>query len=285
MSIQPVSWTGRQNANPSFDDPQVKAYTAKLKERIRNLADKGGKSLLLTDAFQYGVKPKLDFLRSGQVLGALWEGGETNEKTGVTYGSSQYNWFIHALATVLVNTLLAENVDNIFGASGKFRDKVNAGVVAYRNGTASRRGHGTDDYFGLWNYLKRTFSRAIKNWYITKRLVCIQAFSGALTPQFLGSAPVAAITQAAVQAKAANQSVGAYVRTQMNGKIAVPDGWGRAATMMQVAETAGMTGGASTSSSSSSSSRPSAPRPTRIPGPTSSGNPFGNLGPRIQQPQ
>ena len=283
QAVASTATTAVREQNPHFNDPQVKAYTAKLKERIRNLADKGGKSLLLSDAFQYGVKPHLEALKQNTVLGGLWAGGVTNEDTGVTYGSSQYNWFIHALATVLVNTLLSENVDNIFGASGKFRDKVNAGVVAYRNGTASRRGHGTDDYFGLWNYLKRTFSRAIKNWYITKRLVCIPAFSGALTPQFLGSAPVAAITQAAVQAKAANQSVGAYVRTQMNGKIAVPDGWGRAATMMQVAETEGMTGGASTSSSSSS--RPSAPRPTHVPGPRSSANPFGNLGPRIQQPQ
>ena len=245
QAVASTATTAVKEQNPHFNDPQVKAYTAKLKERIRNLADKGGKSLLLTDAFQYGVKPHLEALKQNTVLGGLWAGGVTNEDTGVTYGSSQYNWFIHALATVLVNTLLAENVENIFGASGKFRDKVNLGVIAYRTK------HGTDDYFGLWNYLKRTFSRAIKNWYITKRLVCIQAFSGALTPQFLGSAPVAAITQAAVQAKAANQSVGAYVRTQMNGKIAVADGWGRAATMMQVAETEGMTGGASTSSSSS----------------------------------
>ena len=267
QAVASTATTAVKEQNPHFNDPQVKAYTAKLKERIRNLADKGGKSLLLTDAFQYGVKPHLEALKQNNVLGGLWAGGVTNEDTGVTYGSSQYNWFIHALATVLVNTLLAENVENIFGASGKFRDKVNLGVIAYRTK------HGTDDYFGLWNYLKRTFSRAIKNWYITKRLVCIQAFSGALTPQFLGSAPVAAITQAAVQAKAANQSVGAYVRTQMNGKIAVADGWGRAATMMQVAETEGMTGGASTSSSSS------APPPTS----TSSANPFSSLTPRIQQ--
>ena len=262
MSIQPVSWTGRRSTNPSFDDPQVKAYTAKLKERIRNLADKGGKSLLLTDAFQYGVKPKLEFLKQGQVLNALWQGGVTNEDTGVTYGSSQYNWFIHALATVLVNTLISHNVDNIFGASGKFRDKVNAGVVAYRTK------HGTDDYFGLWNYLKRTFSRAIKNWYIIHRMQAISAFADYVEPQFLASAPMAAITQAATQAKAAGQTVGAYVRSQLNGKIPLADGWGAAAALgMHLAETAGMTGGASTSSSSSSSSS----------------NPFGGLKPRVQK--
>ena len=264
MSMQSLtlSGTGKRSTNPSFDDPQVKAYTAKLKERIRNLADKGGKSLLLTDAFQYGVKPKLEFLKQGQVLNALWQGGVTNEDTGVTYGSSQYNWFIHALATVLVNTLISHNVDNIFGTSGKFREKVNLGVAAYRTK------HGSDDYFGLWNYLKRTFSRAIKNWYIIHRMQAISAFADYVEPQFLASAPVAAITQAATQAKAAGQTVGAYVRSQLNGKIPLADGWGAAAALgMHLAETAGMTGGASTTSSSSSSSS----------------NPFGSLKPRVQK--
>ena len=270
QAVASTATTAVKEQNPHFNDPQVKAYTAKLKERIRNLADKGGKSLLLTDAFQYGVKPKLEFLKQGQVLNALWQGGVTNEDTGVTYGSSQYNWFIHALATVLVNTLISHNVDNIFGTSGKFREKVNAGVVAYRTK------HGTDDYFGLWNYLKRTFSRAIKNWYIIHRMQAIPAFADYIEPQFLASAPVAAITQAATQAKAAGQTVGAYVRSQLHGKIAVPDGWGAAAALgMHLAETEGNTGGASTSSSSSSS----APPPT----PTSSANPFGHLGPRVQQ--
>ena len=100
-----------------------------------------------------------------------------------------------------------------------------------------------------------------------KRLECIQAFSVAVEPQFLASAPVAAITQAATQAKAADQTVGNYIRTQLHGKIPLADGWGAAAPTMLMGETAGMTGGASTTSSSSSSSS----------------NPFGGLKPRVQK--
>ena len=116
---------------------------------------------------------------------------------------------------------------------------------------------------------------------MSTRLRWIQAFADAVDPTFLGSPPVAAITQAAVQAKAAGQTVGNYIRSQRNGKISLADGWGSTTPTTLMAETAGTTGSAS--SSSSSSSRP--PRPVHVPGPTPSSNPFGRLGPRIQQPR
>ena len=250
MTFQPISTGRRRERSEAFKDEQVSGYISKLKERIKNLADKdGGKSILLSDALNYGVKPVLAQLRpTSQVLTAVWSGGPI--RNGVQYGSPQYSWLVHAFASALVNDLIVTNVNSIFGASGPLRTKLNQGVAVYRSK------HGTNDFFGLWNYVKRTFSRPIKTWYITHRKVILEQLPTIITPQWLGTQVATAVIEAATKAKQtpdANNnnkpmSVGNYIRTH-GGKLNVGDSWSLAQTAPQ-AETAGFTGGASSSSSS-----------------------------------
>ena len=252
MTFQPISTGRRRERSEAFKDEQVSGYISKLKERIKNLADKdGGKSILLSDALNYGVKPVLAQLRpNSQVLTTVWSGGPS--RNGVQYGSPQYSWLVHAFASALVNDLIVTNVNSIFGASGPLRTKLNQGVAVYRSK------HGTNDFFGLWNYVKRTFSRPIKTWYITHRKVILEQLPTIITPQWLGTQVAMAVIEAATKAKQTPDSngkpmsVGNYIRTH-GGKLNVGDSWSLTQAPLQT-ETAGFTGGASVSSSSSSSS-------------------------------
>ena len=222
--------------NPHFDDPQVRAYTAKLRERINNLADKGDKSLLTTDALEYCVKPACRAAleaNSNPQLAALYAGGP--KRNEVQYGHPFYSWFLHAAASQCVTQFIDGNLDDIFGASGNLRQKFNEGVAKVRQ-------NGGD----VANYVKRTFSRPIKTAYVSKRPDIIQNTWVRLSPQILTQPSIQGLLQLALQAKQAGaKSVGAYKRGQ---------GGMRSGMTASFAPTLTPTAPSSTSSASSSSS-------------------------------
>ena len=207
QQVASMATTGQKQkySNPSFNDPQVKAYTAKLRERINNLADKGNKSLLTTDALEYCVKPACRTAlesNSNPQLAALYAGGP--KRNEVQYGHPFYSWFLHAAASQCVTDFIDGNIDGIFGASGPLRQKLNEGAakVQQRGGDVA-------------NYVKRTFSRPIKTAYVSKRPDIIQNTWVRLSPQILAQPSIQGLLQLALAAKQANaKSVGAYKRAQ-----------------------------------------------------------------------
>ena len=214
---------GRRNTNPSFNDPQVRAYTAKLRERIQNLADKDtGKSLLLSDALQYYIKPKIGaVLASNPTLQRIWAPIPTQRKrtkadgTEIKNGSPHWSWLLHALASECVNMYIQANIPGIF--HGGLGQKFQAGFVEYL------RKH-PNDYFGVWNYVKRTFSRPIKSWYISGRMKTIDTYRDTDLSGFLARPQVKALMKVAYSSRTNwteqnNLTPGKYIRDTLHGVI------------------------------------------------------------------
>ena len=230
--------------NPHFDDPQVRAYTAKLRERINNLADKGDKSLLTTDALEYCVKPACRAAlesNSNPALAQLYAGGP--KRNEVQYGHPFYSWFLHAAASQCVTDFIDGNVDDIFG-TGALRQKLNEGV-------AKVRANGGD----IANYVKRTFSRPIKTAYVSKRMDIIQNTWGKSSSQILGLESIQGLLNLALAAKRANaKSVAAYRRAQTGGFGGMTASFAPSMPSFTTATPTLTPSAPSTSSSSSSSS-------------------------------
>ena len=235
--------------NPHFDDPQVRAYTAKLRERINNLADKGDKSLLTTDALEYCVKPACRAAleaNSNPQLAALYAGGP--KRNEVQYGHPFYSWFLHAAASQCVTQFIDGNADDIFG-TGALRQKVNEGVAKVRQ-------NGGD----IANYVKRTFSRPIKTAYVSKRPDIIQNTWVRLSPQILAQPSIQQLLQLALSAKQAGaKSVGAYKRGQGGMRGGMTASFAAPPPSFTTATPTLTPSAPSTSSSSSSSSMPPQP--------------------------
>ena len=243
-----TSTGGRRNTNPSFADPQVRAYTAKLKERIKNLADKGTKSVITSDALEYAVKPACRAaLATNPALQQLFADGPV--RNNIQYGHQLYSWFLHAAATECVSQWIMNNIDEIFGTTGPLRQKVNAGV-------AKVQGNGGN----VANYLKRTFSRPIKTYYVSVRLDSIQNMWKQVGQQLLGNQNIQALLNDALQAKQAGaKSVAAFKRGQTGGfgQVGMPGGFLRPMPVLTtLTPSAPSTSSASSSSSSMSSAQP-----------------------------
>ena len=235
-----TSTGGRLNKNPAFNDGQVRGYISKLKERINNLADKGNKSLITSDALEYCIKPACRAgLTTNTALQQLFAGGP--QRNGVQYGHPFYSWFMHAAASECVSMWIQGNIDDIFGKTGPLRQKYEAGVQKVRQNGGN-----------VVNYLKRTFSRPIKTAYVSIRKDMITDTWRKSSTTVLGLENIQGLLNLALAAKRANaKSVAAYRRAQ-GGMMG---GFG------------GMTGGftptltPSTTSSSSPSSSSSSMRP------------------------
>ena len=297
MSLQPLS-TGRKGRSAAYDDPQVSKTIARLRTQINNLADKDqGKSLLLSDCLQYYVKPQMkQILATGhQGLQAIWTPLPTQKQrtkadgTPIQTGSPHWSWLLHAIASEIINRNIEANEEGIFGpdASKGLRLKYETGFRAFQ-------GKHPSDYFGAWNYVKRTFSRPIKSWYITNRLNMINSYGTANIREALNDNPaVKTLLNVALQSRRAwteqnNMTPGKYIRTQLNGIIPVegynapttftPPTFTRTTTLASSIQPFGLSD-LTQSTAPSNPSSSSAPPPT----PTSSANPFGHLGPRVQQ--
>ena len=245
-----TSTGGRRNTNPSFADPQVRAYTAKLKERIKNLADKGTKSVITSDALEYAVKPACRAaLASNPALQQLFADGPV--RNNIQYGHQLYSWFLHAAATECVSQWIMNNIDEIFGTSGPLRQKVNAGVAKVQSNGGN-----------VVNYLKRTFSRPIKTYYVSVRLDSIQNMWKQVGQQLLGNQNIQNLLNLALQAKRAGaKSVAAFQRGDYPrqggfGQTGMPGGFLRPMPVLTT-----LTPSAPSTSSSSSSSSSSVPQP------------------------
>ena len=253
--VETATQTATRTKNPHFDDPQVRAYTAKLRERIKNLADKGGKSLLLDDALQYFIKPNMrQKLQNSQTLKNIWaplpgQKSRTNANgEEIQQGSPHWTWLLHAFASEWVNVLIDTNKEAIFGASGRgLRDKYEAGVQKFLTD------HG-GDYAASWNYVKRTFSRPIKNWYVLHRQSVLARYAegrsdfNALVTSPIGKVLVT-VAKASRQAWQQHDKMtpGRWIREKMNGRLYTLTGQSPAPTLTQPIPS-------SSSSSSSSSS-------------------------------
>ena len=247
-------------SNPAFEDPQVRAYTAKLRERIKNLADKdGSKSLLLSDALQYYIKPKIGaVLASNTTLQRIWAPLPTQPKRQnakgeeIKNGSPHWSWMLHALASECVNMYLQANISGIFhgGLGQKFQEGFAKFLQKHPN-----------DYFGVWNYVKRTFSRPIRSWYISGRMKTINTYRDTDLSTFLARPQVKALMKVAYTSRINwtpqnNLTPGKYIRDTLHGVI--PAGLEASASLTapsMMTETATPLT-SSVSSSSSSSSNP-----------------------------
>ena len=211
MSLAPIA-TGSttkstRSGNPSFQDPGVRGALRSLHAKIDMLADIGGngRALITKDAYTYGAKPYCKRLLDNNTyppLKQLAAGGpshRTRDNQIITHASIQYGWFVNALAGRIVNILISESMDSIFG-KGAFRAKVEAKLANYQTDREK------------CNYLKRTYASSIKRWYVSHRLSIISDLSNNIKDDFIDDDEAKELLRIAIAAKRANMSVGAYLK-------------------------------------------------------------------------
>ena len=248
-STASTSTGGRLNKNPAFNDGQVRGYISKLKERINNLADKGNKSLITSDALEYCIKPACRAgLTTNPALSQLFAGGP--QRNGVQYGHPFYSWFMHAAASECVSMWIQGNIDDIFGKTGPLRQKYEAGVAKVRQNGGN-----------VVNYLKRTFSRPIKTAYVSIRKDMITDTWRKSSTSVLGLESIQGLLNLALAAKRANaKSVAAFRRAQTGGFGGMTGGFAPSMPSFTTA-TPTLTPSAPSTSSASSSSSSMHPQP------------------------
>ena len=202
----------REERKQKFQDGDVAAAMASLRRKIANLADKDNKPLMTTDYLQFCVKPYLRInTPKTQNLSTLYAGGPPKPASqgGGNYASVYYTWFMHKLAAEGVSDLIKQNIDDIFG-DGNLRAKYNTGIATFRQKHPG-------DVEAEQNYVKRTFSRPIKTWYIANRYKIIDSL-GEEDPTTWPRAGELLNTALAAQRSGA-PSVGAYLKSRGSARF------------------------------------------------------------------
>ena len=112
-----------------------------------------------------------------------------------------------------MSTLINQNIDEIFGQAGPLRQKFEGGY------NRCRAAH-PNDTVGLQNYIKRTFSKPIKSWYILNR----SGLVGKMDQVNIQALPRHnELFQYATNAQAGRYpSVGAYLKSIPQGVVGQP---------------------------------------------------------------
>ena len=193
-------------------DPYTKSQRtiAKLRQKLTNLEDLQKGSLIRNDIYKYLVKPVLgdEANRSGTGLNQLRGPLKQVGKSGRSFGSPQYTWFLNAATQRVIDSFLLAHAKEIFGrfVDDQNNNKALAGAAGYT---------GAD---GVPGYLKKRCARLIDNWWMYNRLQNIEGFKK-ITSVHISSLPGAnADYQDALNAFKSGKSVGQY----RNGRKSTP---------------------------------------------------------------